>query len=111
MNDIADKKVYSPQIVGPKRQMTIPPQMMKQLGLRPGDFVQFTVSGRKIVEARPVRPIPIDRLPDDMRRMLEEGTMEFSEGQFQKHDNLDTLEAELEKRTATVRRLKRADMP
>jgi antitoxin component of MazEF toxin-antitoxin module len=111
MSDTTDKKIYSPQIVGLKRQMTIPAQMMKQLGLRPGDFIQFTVSGRRIVEARPVRPIPIDHLPDDMRKMLEDGTLEFSEGQFQKHDNLDTLEAEVEKRAATVRRSRRSDMP
>lgn len=80
MSDHATEQVFQAQIVGGKRQLTIPAKMMKQLGLKPGDFLQFTIRGKEIIRTAPCKVIPIDALPEEALRKIEQSAREIVAG-------------------------------
>jgi bifunctional DNA-binding transcriptional regulator/antitoxin component of YhaV-PrlF toxin-antitoxin module len=93
-----DVKRYRAQIAGAKRQLTIPPQMMAELRLESGDFIEFVVSGHRIVEAHPCKPIPITNLSTAVLDSLREGSNEFAAGECASYDSAELLDAELTRR-------------
>ena len=90
------------QVVGPKRQMTVPEAMMSALRLKPGDFIEFTIADHQIAAARPCKPLPIDSLPDNILEMIQRARQEYAEGKFRSFEDLRTLEAELEQASLTA---------
>lgn len=91
-----DEQTYKLQIVSPKRQMTVPEPMMEALRLKPGDFIEFTVSDHCIVSARPSKTLPIDTLPDHVLDMIQRSRQEYTEGKVRLFDQFGTFESELE---------------
>lgn len=62
--------VFRSQIVGTHRQLTVPQEMLKQLRLTPGDFLEFTVEGGRPVSVRALKTLPISELTEeDMEAM------------------------------------------
>jgi bifunctional DNA-binding transcriptional regulator/antitoxin component of YhaV-PrlF toxin-antitoxin module len=81
-NNVVDEE-FQAQIVGGKRQLTIPAKMMKQLGLKPGDFLKFSVRGKDILKATPCRVIPIDQLPEETLMPIRASSDEIAAGRFE----------------------------
>lgn len=70
MASLVKHKRYRVQIVGPKRQVTVPGLMMEDLRLEPGDFFEFTVASSRISKVSLLKPLPIDALPVDILELI-----------------------------------------
>ena len=54
-----------------KNQMTIPPQMQRELNLVKGDELEFSVEGNRIVRVDVLKPVPADLLGNDILAALQ----------------------------------------
>jgi bifunctional DNA-binding transcriptional regulator/antitoxin component of YhaV-PrlF toxin-antitoxin module len=87
-----ESKSFRIQIVGAKRQMTIPDEMMRDLRLDTGDMIGFTIRDHKIIDARPLKPLPIDMLSDEALESLRLQTAEeVRNGRFEDFSTPDEL--------------------
>lgn len=63
-----------------KRQVTLPHQMLLQLGLKEGDELEFTVAGGAIRGVRAFRSMPLDYFPPEALEMIDRRTKELDSG-------------------------------
>jgi len=73
------KNFYRSKIVA-KRQMTLPQEMLDQLGLKIGDELEFTVEAGRIGEVRPFRPTPLNPFTPAVEQTLARREKEIAEG-------------------------------
>jgi antitoxin component of MazEF toxin-antitoxin module len=73
------KNFYRSKIVA-KRQMTLPQNMLDQLGLEIGDELEFIVENGRIGEVRPFRPTLLNPFTPEVERILAERESEIAAG-------------------------------
>jgi bifunctional DNA-binding transcriptional regulator/antitoxin component of YhaV-PrlF toxin-antitoxin module len=93
-------KHYRSQIVGPKRQLTIPDSMMKDLRLEPGDFLEFMLRDRQIEGVNLLKPLPIDSLPEEVLNQIRRANAEFERGAGEKFSSPNELKKKLARKAA-----------
>ena len=62
--------------IGPKRQITLPPDFMSELNLETGDAIEVDVKDNSIKAVRAVTPVPINLFTREMLAKLRKRELE-----------------------------------
>jgi bifunctional DNA-binding transcriptional regulator/antitoxin component of YhaV-PrlF toxin-antitoxin module len=103
-------KGFRAQIVGSKRQMTVPIEIMKYYRLQIGDFLEFFIEEGRL-RAEPLKLMPVSRMSPEQLTAIDEGRAEYERGEYKSFESVDAFVNDAEARKIAAGKSDDKDQP
>ena len=103
-------KGFKAQIVGSKRQMTVPIEIMKHYRLQVGDFIEFFIEEQGL-RAEPLKLMPVSRLSQEQLTAIDAGRTQYEQGQYRRFESVEVFVTDAETRKTVAGKGDDKDQP